>query len=398
MSLSYVKSILPALGISILAIVGIALEQKFWAILMILLSIVAWSFTLYRLTGFQHSEGVITQQNNDRVSKDIAEIGDAFDGILTEESQYIDEHISRIVKLINEAVELLQGSFENVVSKTRDQTSMALSLVGDMAKADAVDETSSEEPMRITDFITKTDDILQHYVDLLVEISDKSVGAIHRISDLSEHMEGMFSILDDVQKLADQTNLLALNAAIEAARAGEVGRGFAVVADEVRALSLSSSTLNEQIREKIGEAKSRMTDVSEKVGAIASMDVNTAIQGKTNVDTMLAQIEKLNVSTEDVLHRITAIGDEISSEINNSIRALQFEDIVVQLSDGVKERLNHLSNVAKLAHTDFALVENGQQLEAIAEKLQAMRSNFDSQALSNKVKQESMSEGEVELF
>ena len=235
---------------------------------------------------------------------------------------------------------------------------------------------------------------------MLVEISDKSIGAIYRIEDMTEHMQGMFSILDNIQNLSDQTNLLALNAAIEAARAGDVGRGFAVVADEVRALSHSSSKLNDEIREKINSAKQRMDDVSKVVGEIASLDMNTAIEGKSNIDNMLHQIETMNNNTSSTLSELTDSSRVIQHEINNSIRALQFDDIANQLAGHIVERLDHINEVAIASHpgNNDGSTDNYRPLDDVEQNLKDLRHSFNSKKIETKVVQSSMDEGDIELF
>ena len=221
------------------------------------------------------------------------------------------------------------------------------------------------------------------------------------MEDMTEHMEGMFSILDNIQNLSDQTNLLALNAAIEAARAGEVGRGFAVVADEVRALSHSSSTLNDEIREKINAAKQRMDDVSKVVGEIASLDMNTAIEGKSNIDKMLHEIENINNNTSVILKDLTSSSQVIQNEINNSIRALQFDDIANQLAGHIIERLEHINEVAIASHPSNAennSKDNNRPLIEVENNLKELRNNFKKQKIEQKIVQDSMDEGDVELF
>lgn len=390
------KTLLPAFIVSCLAIAASLWGQPWWTVVAIIVSVGLWLRAVR--ASESRRDGSLNQASEESACpQQMAGIGASIDHILTEEGQHIEEHIQRINHLISDSTNTLQSSFTQVAEKANLQTRLALGLVTEISQT-ADGRGKDDGRMVITDFIAKTDLIIQHYVDLLLEVSEKSVSAIHRINDMSEHMEGMFSILDDVQKLADQTNLLALNAAIEAARAGEVGRGFAVVADEVRALSHSSSNLNEQIRMKIAEAKSRMNDVSQEVGAIARLDVNAAIEGKTNVDSMLSQIEKINSETEDALQNMTRYSEDIREEINNSIRALQFEDIVSQLSGNVRERLNHIARLANLASAELSGATNNQQLDDIAERLAQMCRDFDSDSLSQRVRQSSMNEGEVELF
>ncbi|GAB2196658.1 methyl-accepting chemotaxis protein [Sessilibacter sp. MAH4] len=330
---------------------------------------------------------------------EMKKIGDAIESILNEESAHVHEHINRIRGLIQDSTLLLQESFANVVSQTKSQSNMALSFVEGLGKNQEIEAANdAEKSFNFKNFVNHVDEILQGYVELLVDISDKSISAIHKINDMTRHMESMFSILDSVQKLAEQTNLLALNAAIEAARAGEVGRGFAVVADEVRSLSVTSASLNHEIRIKIQMAKTSMADVNAEVGAIASLDINSAIEGWLNIDSMLTKIEAFNRKTEAMLGNLTQATSSIEVEINNSIRALQFEDIISQLSDHIQQRLGHIREVASVSHVDMAQAQDIPQLHSVAERLDKMRQDFRAQNLAQKVEQNSMDEGEVELF
>jgi methyl-accepting chemotaxis protein len=189
-----------------------------------------------------------------------------------------------------------------------------------------------------------------------------------------------------------------LNAAIEAARAGEVGRGFAVVADEVRTLSVNSTELNDEIRKRIQLAKTSMYDVKMEVGAIASMDINSAIEGRLNIDSMLMKVEQFNQNSEVVFERLGENSEIITQEINNSIRALQFEDIINQLSTHIQTRLDHINEVAIVAHAEIAQANKMENLQSVAAKLDQMREAFHDQHLGRKVEQVNMEEGEIELF
>ena len=394
MALTTNKHFLLALFVSVFSLILIMLSSRWWASGAAVLSIAIWIRAFFQMSSLQLLANSRDQQQAGDASQEMSKIGESIELILSEEIKHIDENITRIFKLVQDSTLLLQESFKHVVDKTGLQTELALGLVTEITD----DRAEAGGGMMVTQFIAETDKIIQYYVDLLVNISSRSVGAIHRISDMTKHMEDMFTTLDEVQTLADQTNLLALNAAIEAARAGEVGRGFAVVADEVRALSVLSTSLNGHIRKKIVEVKSRLVDVSKEVGAIAGMDLNAAISGKASVDSMLFQIEKVNSDTELTLQKMTVSSEDIRTEINNSIRALQFEDIVNQLSGNLRERLGHISQVAKLAHGEFAQARNSEDLNRVSEQLRQMQDEFSNRNITERVLQSNMDEGDVELF
>ena len=394
---SHASSLVATAVIAVLVMAG----ASPWVICPLILgNVVLWWFNHNRVLGAGDSAAISNDQFEfgQLFQTEMSKIGDNIDLILNEESESVNKNINQIKVLIEESALSLQTSFNQIIEKTNHQSSLAQDMVNSLSAKHASDDEQVEGEFSFKDFVKNVDGILQSYVDLLVDISEKSIAAIHKIGDMNSHMESMFTILDDVQKLAEQTNLLALNAAIEAARAGEVGRGFAVVADEVRNLSVSSANLNEEIRTKVNRAKDSMQDVNSEVSAVASLDINTVIEGRLNIDNMLFRIEEFNQSSEASIHQLNEDSKVISEEVNASIRALQFEDIIRQLIEHIQCRLNHINEVAVVAHTDVASATSVEELSSVAARLAGMRSDFHAQNLSSKVEQDSMDEGDVELF
>ena len=92
-------------------------------------------------------------------------------------------------------------------------------------------------------------------------IADQAVGAMTRVADSTEGIDGVIEGLD---KIAFQTRVLAMNAAVEAGRAGEAGRGFAVVADLVSALAMRAE-------EEAGQAREQLTAIQTDIGTAVDM-------------------------------------------------------------------------------------------------------------------------------
>lgn len=334
---------------------------------------------------------------DEELEANVDNMGTSIRSILNEEASILTENIIRMQTIIQESTLNLQASFNSIVDNASKQSELTVDIVNHISNKSSIDDVSQD--FQITDTLRRSEQIIQSFVDMLVSVSDKSVGAMHSINDMTAHMETMFSILDNVQKLADQTNLLALNAAIEAARAGEVGRGFAVVADEVRNLSVHSSDLNMQIRDKVEETKKKVTEVNTIVTDIASMDMTTVIEGKANFDQMLQKIDSMNVHTNESIQGISQYTEVINSEVNQSMRCLQFEDIVKQLSDAMQLRIEHIKSVGDMTVlTDHEGDTVGNRLHQAGQKMKSMRKDFQQQNLAQIVKQGSMEEGDVELF
>ena len=110
-----------------------------------------------------------------------------------------------------------------------------------------------------------------------------------RIVHIQNSISTIFSVLDQIRSIADQTKMLGLNAAIEAARAGEHGRGFAVVADEVRKLS-------EYSKNTAGEIKSITHEITDALGLIQG----NSEKSMGSVMNLAAATEEINANVEEL--------------------------------------------------------------------------------------------------
>lgn len=312
------------------------------------------------------------------------------------ETASLQNDLDRINTLLSDSISVLQLNFIGITKKTKAQNENINNLITNISSEGDSDKA---EEMLVGKFASTTSDIIQFFVDMLVDVSEKSVGAIHKISDMSDHLDSMFGILDQISRLSDQTNLLALNAAIEAARAGDAGLGFGVVADEVRMLSTSSSDLNTNIHHIIKETKDRMDGLSVVAEEMASMDMNKAIAYKEDVDNIFVQILELNATTQKGLDNIGNTAEMIDGEVNNSIRALQYEDIVSQLSTHIHERLHHVNELSgMLGQVMRAEDKSDEEIENLKRKLSESKNYNQRQHKEHIVGQQSMDEGDIELF
>lgn len=307
--------------------------------------------------------------------------------VLSSISQQLTEPLDHQRSVVDESVETLNESYFELQKLAEEQNQITSELVETLLG----NKDSSND---ISHVLPKTEAIIRQFVDTLVNVSEKSISAVHSIHDMSDKLDTVFRLLERVRGLSEQTNLLALNAAIEAARAGDAGRGFAVVAQEVRDLSVKAKELNDQIETEINVAQQTVKEANKTVGEMASIDMTEAIESKEKVDAMLRGVQAVNVTVEQEVHKIRSSGDLIHSQVDNGIRALQFADIIVQQGEYAKTSVGYLQEFAQLCQLWGEGDMDLDEFTAAVIELQSQVQNRDAPAAS----QESIDEGEVELF
>lgn len=179
-----------------------------------------------------------------------------------------------------------------------------------------------------------------------------------------------------------------------------------MVASEVRKLAQNSNSLNNRIVTQVHEAKATIQQAGEIVRSINFNDMGQAISGKGRVDEMLQAITVFNLDLTERLERIGSLGDNIKRNVDDAVRALQFEDIARQALLLTKDGVGRLQALMDGVCADLSSGEGGDgevlaayvlRLERAREHLRATKQKFDRET-HRAVNQTSMSAGEVELF
>jgi len=321
----------------------------------------------------------------------VREAADELSQLIAGQAQEVDGEIERVRSLLDSAIQPLAASFQGIVARARAQEESFTALLEQMAAGESGSSAQA--------FIREASELMGQFVQIMVDTAERSMETVHRIDDMVEHIDGIFSLLEDVKAIADQTNLLALNAAIEAARAGEAGRGFAVVADEVRELSKRSNQMNEQIRERISSTREAIARVRKTVSEVASRDMGVTIDTKGQVESALEELAALNRDASGRLGDMSLVSAELAREVDAAVRMLQFEDIVAQALGAARGHAAHLGEMGGFVRAlgEAARAEDGaSRLQELRAGLEGLRARLEGAARA--VSQESMSGGEVELF
>ena len=315
----------------------------------------------------------------------------------------VDGGLLQVRQLIADAVAGLSGSFNGLNSQSAAQRELTMSML-DGARGMIGGADDSGRGMEL--FISETSSVLSYFVDQVVDMSKGSVEVVNKIDEIAAQMESIYQLQSGIRKIADQTNLLALNASIEAARAGEAGRGFAVVAEEVRKLAFDSNVFSGKIADQIAETRTAIGEANEIVGRVASKDMSHAIAAKGKLDHMLGDLGEFNGRLNSALDQMSELACAIEENVAAAVRGLQFEDISRQL---VEHMAGQLGGVRALQEQCIRVgtrvqlrqvgadTDSGAGLSADIEQLRRLTADT-APKFSTPVQQNSMDEGDVELF
>ena len=235
-------------------------------------------------------------------------------------------------RLYDSAVETTQAS-ENITSTIIDFTGKMDDSVDTMEKVFGEFDTLNSEAHIISDYVSDCKvsveklkensdsgmDILGAAVNMILQTEKNVVDTSEFVTEFSNQIKEIITLLQAITGISEKTNLLALNAAIEAARAGEAGRGFNVVAEEIRKLAENSRQTVEDIQnitQKIVEGSNNATEAMNKTKEVSTKSTNSVKQVQDNF--MLI--------------------NELSNNIENKI------DTINEYNKGIQNKIEHISN------------------------------------------------------
>lgn len=345
---------------------------------------------------FAHNGHALTPDEN-RLLKEQEQLLGELREFVSREVGGSQQEIQRTRTLLNQAIGKLADSFQSMNATARHQT---------QTLAKIVDRSGDSSGIDVRRFAQEASRHMGELTSALEQVSEQSSTTVNHIDAMTQHLEGIFALLEDVKSIADQTNLLALNAAIEAARAGEAGRGFAVVADEVRSLSERSTSFNEQIRKLANSSKDAVHKVRDTVSNMATRDQSRSQQAKHEAAKLFSQVEAINDSLAAGINEVASSAKVIDQSVAEAVRSLQFEDIVTQALGAAERHLERLEAINRDATglqqllSSSAGASSHRKLEAmnsLHQRLRELRDNW--QPVPHKpVSQTDMAAGGVDLF
>jgi methyl-accepting chemotaxis protein len=282
-------------------------------------------------------------------------------------------NLERARSLVGDAVAQLLASLSNLRKLVDHQHAVLLSIT------DSLRQNGKNEG-----FTGATVQLVHEFVEQVVRVSHESMRIIDQLHTTGTHVDTIVEHADKIDDLARETRFIAMNARIETQRAGESGRTFKVVAEEVKRLAKASSELSVRIRREVSECHSSLQTTHRTAAGLAGHDMTSAIESRGAIVGAIEKLGEVNTTLQETLVSVGAMVDD-------AVRALQFEDMVMQLLTDTTNRLRKLSMMS-------GEMLAGSEAHASPARLDALASELRGLGLVGSVSQASVDHGSVELF
>ena len=303
-------------------------------------------------------EGDLTKRLSTSETGELGELSSWFNSFLTRLSGLIIE-IKDFANNIEHASKEIASGNKDLSERTHRQSAALQETASSMEQMNSIIQNSAEDARKAYERTQETQDsvdanrqklldvvseTIQTNKDMLNSAQETNARVVKGMADISDNSEKMAGIITLMNDIAFQTNLLALNASIEAARAGEHGKGFAVVATEVRKLASRSSKASTEIG---GLIETNLASVTAGQDLVKDGEQSLE-QRRLKVENMLGSLQES--SNMNLTHIQQAFGE--LAELMENVKTASEEQ-----AKGVSEVNQALADMERLTQDNATLVE-----------------------------------------
>lgn len=238
------------------------------------------------------------------------------------------DSLEEVVRLTESAVSDISRSFRVVVSKAREQTEAATTLLGR--------DEAGRGILSLPEFISAYDRSLTDVTSHMMGFSEAADEMTRHQKRVTEHARVMEQTIDDLRDMASQISRIALDGSVAMTSQTVNPRDFIAMTDRIRTISAQAHELTRKTRQgleaignEVRQGNRRTMQVAD--AARAAVEVARAELGTLNA----ATIEQTR-QIEGTLQRINALSADIQGGIDHIVIAMQFQDITRQMLEKMR--------------------------------------------------------------
>jgi len=305
-----------------------------------------------------------------------------------DEMSAIRTQVNQIQNLLKDAIASLYESFESLDEHTKEQMQSMSNLMFDIVG-------QSEEVLDGRNIFECTDEAsvsLTEMVARLIDNSEMVLQAANMMDGIKPHMKKLKKASKSSASLLAEMQQLTR---IEGEDSAQLLKLIDKLAVQQQEESNELLSVNEQF-----------ISASKKVSQSAGSDINDVYAVKEYVEKLLEHLYSINNIISGCRAKVTDVNGVIRQDLGKAIRSLQFEDIVSQSLGHTELHLNRMNTFVQMIAQGVSDLQqqHGDDVEAYQQKLvhlQAEVGNYRQEVRleeSNPVSQQSMDEGDVDLF
>jgi methyl-accepting chemotaxis protein len=227
------------------------------------------------------------------------------------------------------------SSFQNIADRSHEAVVKAAEMLGS-EQAGGATVTQSVETSRAT---------ISRLLQRMERAGRISAMAITRMDDIERTVQGMESLLEEVQKISFTNKIVALNAKIEAVHVGALGSGFEVVAEEITRQAQRTTELTEGIAQRIQDTRDHVHSAAGDLKEFVAEDRAESEASRSAAEAALQVLLSVDQSARESVAMISSENSRLRDEISQAVMNLQFQDRFGQRIAHVAEALEKMESM-----------------------------------------------------
>jgi len=295
----------------------------------------------------------------------------------------IGNQTAQVESLLKDAIASLHDAFESIHSASDNQVKTMTAMMKEVVGAD--------DEKNIFQKAEHASGILTALVDTLLLSSKNNLHALTTMDVVQKRFQTVISMEEEQDDLIVQLS--------ECSEAEELDVG------KVRQLIAQLRDKQQVENQYISKTMLQFKKTHRLIDVIASKDMDEVFAARDKVEEILKHFFQINEVVTDSRVKVNQINAEMRQHLGAAIRALQFEDISTQSLGHTDRHLGRMrgmidiltDGLAGLDQADISMDDYVLKIAAIHTAMAAYHQSLQLED-SNPVSQESMDEGDIDLF